>query len=74
MLRVYVDCTTPPVWSVDYGDISTEKHFDEVFVNCPGVTNHDTTADNVNNPKIWLEFYDAVLEEEDGIAYILKES
>ena len=72
MLRLYVDTLCKPIWSVDFGDISTEQRFEEVFVFCDGVTCSDLTSDNINNPKVWIEFYDAVLNIEEGIGYILK--
>ena len=70
MIRLYIDKMQKPLWSADYGDISTEVHLEEVFIDASGCTNSDLSADNINNPKVWLEFYDAELRVEENIGYI----
>jgi hypothetical protein len=48
---------------VDRGDLSDPLDFDEVIISCPASTNEDGTG-------CWLEVYDAVLREEDGVGYL----
>jgi hypothetical protein len=59
ILRVYFNRSSeaPYVWSVDEGDISTEKNYISVEMgpNTHVITRYDQTRDNVNDPRAWLE-------------------
>jgi hypothetical protein len=48
---------------VDRGHSSTPQEFNEVIISCPGSTNEDSETS-------WIEVYDAVLREEDGVGYL----
>lgn len=67
-LYMYGPCA---VWAIDEGDPSKVKHFDEVFVESYGSTNEN--IESQDDPMRWIEFYDAILLEEDGIAYLQNE-
>jgi hypothetical protein len=56
------------IWAIDDGDPSHVKHFDEVIINTLGSTNEN--SDSKINPMSWVEFYDATLREDDGVAYL----
>jgi hypothetical protein len=51
---------------VDRGYSSIPQEFDEVIITCPGSTNEDSEIS-------WIEVYDAVLREEDGVGYLESE-
>ena len=53
-------------WRVDRGYSSIPQEFDEVIITCPGSTNEDSEIS-------WIEVYDAVLREEDGVGYLESE-
>jgi hypothetical protein len=66
--RLYLDSVKPVRWAVDTGDPLSSKHFEIVILSSPGSTNSDPEPGRI--PKVWLEFYDAELREEEGIGYI----
>jgi len=61
MYRVYVEDFNPPIWAVDDGDSKNQRRFEQVVWYAVGCTKYDLTADNVKDPKCWLEFPDAEL-------------
>jgi len=52
---------SPLVWSVDRGETSTEVHVREVyFAGVTIMTHHRPAADNITEPRGWVECYGAV--------------
>lgn len=71
-LRLYLDCFEGkvPVWQVDNGPGTLAVKVSEVAIRgAHGVTKHNLTADNLSEPKCWLE-YDGVVSVHQGIALI----
>lgn len=58
-IRIYFNRKedAPYVWSVDWGDISTERHFMTVTVegSVTLTSCYDPTKDNVGEPRAWFE-------------------
>lgn len=74
MLRVYLNRfeDAPLIWSVDEGTKATERRFKNVhFVDVTGKTCANLTADNVNEPRCWLEIEQGEIDSVvDGVAII----
>jgi len=62
MYRVYIEDFNPPIWAIDDGNPDNQQRFEQVVWHCAGCTVYDLNADNVKNPKCWLEFPDATLK------------
>lgn len=70
-LRIYPDVTRRGIWCVDEGTNETEKMFAGIkLVKCSARSGNNLEADNVNEPKYWLET-DGTLINKDGIAVIV---
>jgi len=62
---------TPFLWSVDQGDISTEiKVRDWILIGATARTRVNLQADNVNDPKAWVEVEASELEIVNEIAIL----
>ena len=62
---------TPFLWSVDRGDISTEiKVRDWILIGATARTRVNLQADNVNDPKAWVEVEASELEIVNEIAIL----
>jgi hypothetical protein len=71
-LRLYLDCFkgSVPVWQVDTGPGTLAVKVSEVAIRgAHGVTKHNLSADNLSEPKCWLE-YDGEVSIHQGIALI----
>lgn len=58
MLRVYLNRfeEAPLIWSVDRGSKATERKFKQVFFSgAAGKTKCNLNANNVDEPKCWIE-------------------
>lgn len=69
---MYLDCFegSVPVWQVDTGPATLAVKVSEVVIRgAHGVTKHNLTADNLSEPKCWLE-YDGEVSIHQGIALI----
>ncbi len=72
MIRLYLDCFEGDraIWQVDAGSGTMSFKVTEVQVRgAHGVTKQNLTADNLSEPKCWLE-YDGEVTIHQGIALI----
>jgi hypothetical protein len=75
MMRVYLNCfeDAPLIWSVDQGTKATEQKFRQVvFTGMSGVTNWNLLANNVDDPRCWIELDGGKLTIEGDVAVIGK--
>jgi hypothetical protein len=65
--RIYVsDFTNPRVWGIDSGDSFTEVRVREVYImGVPVITRYRAGADNITDPKAWLEGFGRVRITDD---------
>lgn len=59
MIRLYFNshADAPLVWSVDEGPGTSEQKFAQVTVACTrGMTHYDPEADNITQPRAWIEY------------------
>jgi|HubBroStandDraft_1064217.scaffolds.fasta_scaffold12576_7 hypothetical protein len=73
MLRVYLNRfeEAPLIWSVDRGTKATEQKFKQViFAGVNGVTNWDLLANNVDDPRCWIEVFGGELAVDGDVATI----
>ena len=62
MIRVYVDSFVPPIWEIDAGPGTASRKFENVIAEAVGEFKYDLAADNIKNPKAWVEFPDGKLK------------
>ncbi len=62
MLRVYIDSFVPPVWKVDSGSGTPSQKFETVIADSVGIFKYDLSADNIIDPKAWVEYPDGKLK------------
>lgn len=73
MLRVYIDSfeNAPLIWSVDHGTKATEQTFRGViFAGVNGHTNQNPQANNIDDPRCWIEVYGCDLHVDGDVATI----
>lgn len=66
--RIYINFLDAEcIWSVDEGDVSTEKHFKTVCIDGISYAASNLTADNKKEPKAWIAIEDSALySSKDG--------
>jgi hypothetical protein len=72
-MRVYLNRfeDAPLIWSVDQGTKATEQRFAQViFAGVNGVTNWNLLANNVDDPRCWIEVFGGTLTVENDVATI----
>lgn len=72
-IRVYYNRKSdyPFVWSMDRGDISTEKIFKDVRIfGCKISSEFDSKHDNVNEPRAWFNVRCTKITEFNDVLYL----
>ena len=72
MLRVYIDDFTPPIWQVDSGPDTPSQKFEKVISEAVGFFNYNLEADNIKEPKAWVEYPEGFLKIINKTALILQ--
>jgi len=73
VIRVYVNGFNEGkiIWSVDEGDTSTERKVENVMIlGVTGIAAVNMNADNKIEPKAWIQFYNAQVVVDKGIAIV----
>lgn len=70
MYRVYIEDFTEPTWAVDGGDTSTAIYVNKVIIECFATTMHNPKADNISEPKFWIEVPYAKMQIVNKIAIL----
>jgi len=70
VLRVYIDDFTPPIWEIDSGPGTASRKFERVISEAIGVYKYDLSANNIDQPKAWVEYPDAELTIVNNIAIL----